>query len=186
MQTFLPYADPEASARVLDVKRLGKQRVECLQVVRGLTVPGYGWRRHPAVTMWTRCLEALARYSLTCCEVWVEAGREDTVASTLRADLAAGGVTEVRSQAELEAAGAVPWWWGHELVHRSHRSHSCARTRRSTARPSPASRPTWPTSGRVLNRGRSPRPRAPRSSGDRVADAHSVVPSPVSSTSGLP
>ncbi len=122
MQTFLPYADPEASARALDVKRLGKQRVECLQVVRGLTVPGYAWRRHPAVTMWQGCLEALGRYSLTCCEVWVEGGRQDTVATTLVADLAAAGVTEVRGQAELEATGAVPWWWGHELVHRSHRS----------------------------------------------------------------
>ncbi|KQT91022.1 cytoplasmic protein [Marmoricola sp. Leaf446] len=122
MQTFLPYADPEASARALDAKRLGKQRVECLQVVRGLTVPGYGWRRHPAVTMWTGCLEALGRYSLTCCEVWVEAGRADTVAETLRAELAAGGVARVRTQAELEGAGEVPWWWGHESVHRSHRS----------------------------------------------------------------
>ena len=122
MQTFLPYADPEASARALDVKRLGKQRVECLQVVRGLTVPGYGWRRHPAVLMWSGCLEALGRYALTCCEVWVEGGRADTVATTLVADLAAGGVTRVRDQAELEAAGDVPWWWGLEPVHRSHRS----------------------------------------------------------------
>jgi hypothetical protein len=44
------------------------------------------------------------------------------VASTLVADLAAGGVTRVRDQAELEAAGDVPWWWGLEPVHRSHRS----------------------------------------------------------------
>jgi hypothetical protein len=47
MQTFLPYADFERSARSLDPRRLGKQRVECIQVVRGLTVPGYGWRHHP-------------------------------------------------------------------------------------------------------------------------------------------
>jgi len=36
MQTFLPYPDFERSARVLDVKRLGEQRVECIQVLRGL------------------------------------------------------------------------------------------------------------------------------------------------------
>jgi hypothetical protein len=35
VQTFLPFSDFEASARVLDVKRLGKQRVECIQVLRG-------------------------------------------------------------------------------------------------------------------------------------------------------
>jgi hypothetical protein len=49
VQTFLPYADFRRSAEVLDPKRLGKQRVECLQVLRGLTVPTYGWRHHPAV-----------------------------------------------------------------------------------------------------------------------------------------
>ena len=42
MQTFLPYADFERSLRALDPKRLGKQRVECIQVLRGLTVPGTG------------------------------------------------------------------------------------------------------------------------------------------------
>ncbi|MDQ1681515.1 MAG: hypothetical protein QOH99_56, partial [Frankiaceae bacterium] len=34
MQTFLPYADFGASARVLDDRRLGKQRVETLQILR--------------------------------------------------------------------------------------------------------------------------------------------------------
>ena len=52
MQTFLPYADMRRSAQVLDPRRLGKQRVECLQVLRGPTVEGYGWRHHPAVRMW--------------------------------------------------------------------------------------------------------------------------------------
>ena len=32
MQTFLPYADFQRSAQVLDYKRLGKQRVEALQI----------------------------------------------------------------------------------------------------------------------------------------------------------
>ena len=33
MQTFLPYADFAQSAKVLDMKRLGKQRVEVLQLL---------------------------------------------------------------------------------------------------------------------------------------------------------
>lgn len=36
MQTFLPYPSAERSARVLDTKRLGKQRVECLQILATL------------------------------------------------------------------------------------------------------------------------------------------------------
>ena len=36
MQTFLPYPDFEQSAKSLDNKRLGKQRVECLQILQTL------------------------------------------------------------------------------------------------------------------------------------------------------
>ena len=122
MQTFLPYADFERSARVLDQRRLGKQRVEAIQVVRGLTVEGYGWRHHPAVRMWQGHLEALARYGLTCAEVWVGLGHADTTAATIVADAAAGGVDRIRTEAELVAAGAMPAWLGDEAFHRSHRS----------------------------------------------------------------
>ena len=122
MQTFLPYADFEESARALDPKRLGKQRVECIQVLRGLTVPTYGWRHHPAVKMWRGHEEALGRYAFTVCEVWTELGFGDTCAATLGSDLAAYGVSSVRSQPELAAAGALPSWLGDEEFHRSHRS----------------------------------------------------------------
>src|SRR5690348_5136966 len=88
MQTFLPYADFTESARVLDRRRLGKQRVEAVQVLRGLTVPDYGWRRHPAVRMWTGYEEALVRYGLEVCRVWRDLGHQDSCAATLVADLA--------------------------------------------------------------------------------------------------
>lgn len=52
MQAFLPFPGFADSARALDARRLGKQRVETIQVLRGLTVPGYGWRHHPAAAMW--------------------------------------------------------------------------------------------------------------------------------------
>ena len=122
VQTFLPFPDFERSARSLDVKRLGKQRVECLQVVRGLTVADYGWRHHPAVKMWRGHLEALGRYTLTCCEVWTEAGRADTCATTVLVDLAAAGTPQVRTEAELAEAGDLPHWIGDEDFHRSHQS----------------------------------------------------------------
>jgi hypothetical protein len=122
MQTFLPYPDFEQAARVLDLKRLGKQRVEVIQVVRALTWPDYGWRHHPAAAMWKGYEEALGRYGLTCCAVWVERGFGDTCAATIQADLASAGVAPVRSQAGLAAAGALPPWLGDEAVHRSHRA----------------------------------------------------------------
>jgi len=122
VQTFLPHADFAESARALDPKRLGKQRVECIQVVRGLTWEKYGWRHHPAVKMWRGYEEALGRYSLTCCEVWQALGFADTCAATITTDLAAAGVTTIRSQAELAATGGLPPWLGDPDFHRSHRS----------------------------------------------------------------
>ncbi len=122
MQTFLPYADFERSARTLDRQRLGKQRVETIQVVRALTRPGYGWANHPATLMWKGFEEALGRYGFTCCEVWVELGFGDTCALTIATDLRAAGIETVRTQEELAAAGALPAWFGDEDLHRSHRS----------------------------------------------------------------
>ena len=123
MQTFLPYPDFAASAAALDTKRLGKQRVETVQVLRGLTWPTYGWRHHPAVKMWHGYEEALTRYGLDMCAVWSETGRADTCAATLATDLLAGtGLTVVRTQKALAAAGALPPWLDDEAVQRSHRS----------------------------------------------------------------
>ena len=36
VKTFTPYADVEQSLRSLDLKRLGKQRVEVIRIVRAL------------------------------------------------------------------------------------------------------------------------------------------------------
>ncbi|MGW0506350.1 MSMEG_6728 family protein [Micromonospora sp. NPDC003241] len=123
MQTFLPYPDFLASAGTLDQRRLGKQRVEAIQVLRGLTRPGYGWRHHPAVKMWTGYEEALTRYGLDVCAVWCATGRADTCATTLTADLAAArGIERVRTQQELAEAGELPPWLGRADLHLSHRS----------------------------------------------------------------
>ncbi|MFD6426859.1 MSMEG_6728 family protein [Streptomyces sp. NPDC060198] len=125
MQTFLPYPDFRRSARALDDRRLGKQRVEAIQVLRGLTVPGYGWRRHPAVRMWAGYEEALVRYGLDVCGAWTGTGRADTCAATLSADLAAFRGRDrvlVRSEEDLAAAGELPPWLGDEAFHLSHGS----------------------------------------------------------------
>ena len=67
MQTFLPYASFEDTAKCLDYKRLGKQRVEALQIhniVSGKRTTG-GWVNHPAVVMWRDYPDALALYHNT-------------------------------------------------------------------------------------------------------------------------
>ncbi|GLI01264.1 MSMEG_6728 family protein [Phytohabitans aurantiacus] len=118
MQTFLPFPDFAATAAVLDGRRLGKQRVEALQVLRALTVPGYGWRHHPVAKMWTGYLEGLVRYGLEICTAWTAGGRGDTVAGTLVSEYG----RKPRDQAALAVAGELPPWLGQDDVHRSHRS----------------------------------------------------------------
>lgn len=127
MQTFLPYPDFAASAAVLDGRRLGKQRVEVLQLVRALTVPDHGWHHHPAARMWRGHLEALGAYGVAVVEAWRARGFADTCEATIRDDLAAAGVARVRTQAELEAADALPSWLGDETFHASHRSSLLAK-----------------------------------------------------------
>lgn len=123
MQTFLPYASFERSARVLDPRRLGKQRVEALQCLRALHVPGYGWRHHPAVRMWRGCDEALAAYGLAVCREWTRAGHADTVAGKIVAELGRAP----RRQPELRRLGLLPRWLGRRAFHRAHRSALVAR-----------------------------------------------------------
>jgi len=123
VQTFLPYPDFACSAAVLDARRLGKQRVETIQVLRALTVPGYGWRHHPAAAMWAGYEEALVRYGLEVCAAWCATGRADTCAATLVTDLTRGtGHGGVRTQPELAVVGELPPWLGDEAFHRGHRS----------------------------------------------------------------
>ncbi|WP_433827530.1 MSMEG_6728 family protein [Actinoplanes sp. CA-015351] len=142
MQTFLPYPDFTGSAQTLDPKRLGKQRVETIQVLRGLIQPGYGWRHHPAVKMWQGYEEALVRYGLDICAAWTATGRADTCATTLLTDLrTATGITEIRTAAELSAAGDMPPWLGDDPLHESHRS---ALLRKDPAHYRPLFGPTLP------------------------------------------
>jgi hypothetical protein len=124
MQTFLPVPDFRESARLLDSPRLGKQRVETLQVLRALELPDYGWTSHPVVHMWRGRTAALVVYGLAMVEVWRERGFADST-HTLIAEFApdVAGAT----QEELAAAGLLPSWVGDEAVHRSHRSNLLAK-----------------------------------------------------------
>ena len=52
MQTFITDLDISTSMKNLDNKRLGKQRVEALQIADCLLVRESRWKNHPAVKMW--------------------------------------------------------------------------------------------------------------------------------------
>lgn len=110
MQTFLPYPDFAESARVLDNKRLGKQRVECLQILKALNDPTYGWQSHPAVRMWRGHETFMLLYSLTVCELWTQRGFKDTC------------YEKIYSLPRIHSFIRPPWL-GNEQFHASHRSN---------------------------------------------------------------
>jgi hypothetical protein len=112
MQTFLPYADFALSARCLDRQRLGKQRVETLQLLRAISEPAYGWRNHPAAKMWAAHGHALAEYGVAMCDEWLARGYKDTCRDKI-----------IALSERFPADGGSPLWLGDEAIHASHRSN---------------------------------------------------------------
>lgn len=117
MQTFAPYGDPHAVARVLDRGRLGKQRVECLQILNTLVGNTKGWSDHPAVRMWRGYEFALVRYGMAMCSAWTAKGYADTCKGKMLERVKhIGGELAVMTQ-------PYPDWLDDPRVHESHRSN---------------------------------------------------------------
>jgi hypothetical protein len=118
MQTFLPDSDYSISAVCLDNRRLGKQRLECKQILLALGFsvgPHYpgkrGWRNHPAVRMWRGFEHELGLYAVSVCDEWRTRGFKDSLR-----------VQFEKALARIPATGAPPWL-GNQKLHASHRSN---------------------------------------------------------------
>jgi hypothetical protein len=105
MQTFLPYPSFIRSARCLDYKRLGKQRVECKQILNALEGRSDGWVKHPATQMWKGYENALKLYANRCIKEWVSRGYQNTM-----------------QLYEVKGPLLLPNWFG-GLIHASHRAN---------------------------------------------------------------
>lgn len=117
MQTFLPYSSYVKSARALDDKRLGKQRVECLQILNVYAGVRKGWGNHPITRMWEDTPISLLRYGLIVCKVWTdERGFRDTCFGKMRA---------LFPDTSMDAINRAnyPAWFGDPDFHRSHQSN---------------------------------------------------------------
>ena len=105
MQTFLPYPDFKRSVSVLDDKRLGKQRVECLKILKALET-GKGWIHHPATKMWEGYEDALKDYMNECIIEWGRRGFKNNMQLN-----------------EIKVNYCLPHWFGDEDYHRSHKQN---------------------------------------------------------------
>jgi hypothetical protein len=113
VNTFLPWPDMTKTAKSLDNRRLGKQRVEALQILRANLGLTKGWRNHPAAVMWRGHEGFLYMYTNAMCMEWRLRGFEDNVQARLQ---------EIHAEYDLQGWDA-PWWWGKRKFHRSHKSN---------------------------------------------------------------
>ena len=111
MNTFMPYPVFVMSVDCLDIKRLGKERVEAKQIYDILTGKSNGsaWKNHPAVLMWKGYEEALSLYYNICLEFWAKRGYKNIKLKPI----------------EISNFDAIkmPPWMGNNRFHRSHKSN---------------------------------------------------------------
>jgi hypothetical protein len=109
MQTFLPIKSYSFTAKILDWRRLGKQRVEAYQILNILLgrTEKIGWKNHPAVKMWKGYENSLALYMNEMIREWEMRGYNNNMI-----------------YASLEDSLIIhPHWLGDERLHSSHRSN---------------------------------------------------------------
>lgn len=111
MQTFIPYPNFVQSARSLDYKRLGKQRVETLQILNALAGKTRGWVNHPATKMWRGYEQALCLYGLAVTQEWRNRGYKDTCQQQIQ-----------EYARHFDGKIVLPAWWGNQNIHDSHKS----------------------------------------------------------------
>ena len=106
MQTFLPYKSFEETAKVLDWRRLGKQRVEGMQIINAINNPKQkGCVNHTATVIWKPYVEALKLYTNTIIEEWIRRGYNNNMK-----------IYEIENL-------TMPHWLGKESFHSSHRAN---------------------------------------------------------------
>lgn len=118
MQTFVPNGPRFGeSAKVLDYRRLGKQRVETKQILMALRGESKGWTNHPATKMWKGYEPALALYGAVMCLEWKRRGYVDNLFSYFDSML-----TEYVDGGDTGNLQMPPWLYDKDVTE-SHRSN---------------------------------------------------------------
>ena len=116
MQTFLPYPSFQTSAEVLDYRRVGKQRIEALQLLKMIVgEERSGWWHHPAREMWQDYPSALCEYGMVFCWEWIGRGYKDTTLERYNA--------LAQSYRLFSEPYEYPWWLGNADFHSVQRAN---------------------------------------------------------------
>lgn len=111
VNTFVVADTPEECARLLDKLRLGKQRVEGMQIIdvltsleNGIKVKNNAYVNHTATKMWSGYIPALKYYVNCMIREWIKRGCVNTM--TIYDD--------------EEVSDVMPWWFKTKYLQMSH------------------------------------------------------------------
>lgn len=104
MNTFIPYGSLSECCKILDNKRLGKQRVECMQLLNSYTKEQKGWKNHPITIMWKEYPLSLKYYTNCMITEWIARGFKNTM------------------QLYEDYDTNMPWWFSWKQLNFSHQS----------------------------------------------------------------
>lgn len=129
MQTFMTHMSFGRTARALDDRRLGKQRLEAMQTLDQITMGQGGYPNHPINRAWTGYEYGLAVYGMFMCLEWTSRGFADNMIFKFH-----DAVEEMRK--EMEAGERLlfenPPWLDDKDILRSHRSNLVRKQREGT------------------------------------------------------
>jgi len=111
MQTFMPIDDFKEVAKILDNKRLNKQKVEAYQILNTLSGKSKGWKNHPAVKMWRGSEGCLVEYALTIAYECINRNFKDTL------------IPKFKEYEIIYPNKTKPNWIGNKDFHNSHKSN---------------------------------------------------------------
>ena len=99
--------------KVLDYRRLGKQRQECLQILKALLGMVKHYKSQPQAKAWKGYEAALCQYGIDCCDEWKNRGYVDNTKI----------IFEIIKFERLEHRKIImPRWIGFEPYHSNQRS----------------------------------------------------------------
>lgn len=107
VNTFVLHPDLWVNAKLIDNERLGKQRMEAMQILDVLLGNGKkGWHYHPATNMWRGYEPFLKLYINSIIKEWVRRGFDN------------GYELFVITEDIIE-----PWWWRAKTIHFTHQAN---------------------------------------------------------------
>jgi len=108
MQIFVPFADVNVNAKILDEHTLNKQCASAAAIIDVLSQDvnnGWGW--NPAIKMWKGNEAFLGHYAHRLFAEWKSLGFPDLWSTRVIA----------RGFIKTPSTTVYPWWWGHEQLH---------------------------------------------------------------------